>query len=137
MAAFDTNVIVRVLVGDDPAQTRKAERAFSSHAAGEGVFVSLIVLAEVSWVLGATYDWERAAIHEHLSRLIRTAGVVVEELELVQAALDAYASGKAGLSDYLILGKARTGPGGTLVTFDKKLAREGDVTLLGSWSQPK
>lgn len=47
MAAFDTNVIVRVLVGDDPMQTRKAERAFVSHAGAEGVFVSLVVLAEV------------------------------------------------------------------------------------------
>lgn len=130
MAAFDTNVLVRILVGDDPAQTRKAEQAFSSHAAGEGVFVSLIVLAEVSWVLAATYEWDRATIHTHLSRLVRTEGVVVEELELVQAALDAYANGKAGLSDYLILGKARTGPGGSLVTFDKKLARQEDVTLL-------
>jgi predicted nucleic-acid-binding protein len=54
----------------------------------------------------------------------------VEELELAQTALDAYARGKAGLADYLILGKARTGPGGTLVTFDRKLAREADVTLL-------
>ncbi len=130
MAAFDTNVLVRVLVGDDPTQTRKAERAFSSHAAAEGVYVSLVVLAEVSWVLHATYAWDRTTIHAQLSRLVRTGGVVVEELELVQAALEAYASGKAGLADYLILGKARTGPGGALVTFDKNLAREDDVTIL-------
>lgn len=130
MAAFDTNVIVRVLVGDDPAQTRKAERAFSSHAADDGVFVSLVVLAEVSWVLTAAYEWDRATIHAQVSRLVRTKGVVVEELELVQAALDEYASGKAGLADSLILGKARRGPGGVLVTFDKKLARYRDVALL-------
>ncbi len=130
MAAFDTNVIVRVLVGDDPAQTRQAERAFSAHAAGDGVFVSLVVLAEVSWVLGSTYAWDRGTIHAHLSRLLRTEGVVVEEIELVQAALDAYASGKAGLADYLILGKARTQPGGTLITFDRKLASEHGVKLL-------
>ena len=41
-----------------------------------------------------------------------------------------YRDGKAGLGDYLILGKARSGPGRSLVTFDKKLAREDDVTLL-------
>lgn len=130
MAAFDTNVIVRVLVGDDPAQTRKAERAFASHAAAEGVFVSLIVLAEVFWVLNAAYEWDRATIHAQVSRLVRTKGVVIEELELVQAALDEFSSGKAGLADYLILGKARTCPGGALVTFDRKLARDDDVTLL-------
>lgn len=71
MAAFDTDVIVRVLVGDDPAQTRAAERAFSARASSD-----------------------------------------------------------RGLADYLILGKARTRPGGTLVTFDRKLARDDGVTLL-------
>jgi predicted nucleic-acid-binding protein len=71
VAAFDTNVIVRVLVGDDPVQSRKAERAFVTHSAGEGVFVSLVVLGDVSWVLAAAYDWDRATIHERLSRLLR------------------------------------------------------------------
>ena len=130
MAAFDTNVIVRVLVGDDPAQTRKAERAFVSHAAGEGVFISLVVLAEVSWVLSAAYDWDRATIHAQISRLSRTQGVVLEELELVQAALDDYGGGNAELADYLILGKARSAPGGALITFDRTLARSRDVSLL-------
>ena len=130
MAGFDTNVIVRVLVGDDPAQTRKAERAFALHAASDGVFVSLVVLAEVSWVLNSAYEWDRATIHAQVSRLVRTRGVVVEELELAQAALDAYEHGKAGLADYLILGKARRGPGGALVTFDRRLARDKGVTLL-------
>ena len=130
MAAFDTNVIVRVLVGDDPRQTRRAEQAFSSHAEDEGVFLSLVVIAEVSWVLTATYAWDRPTVHAQLSRLVRTRGVVVEDLELVQAALDAYAKGKAGLADYLILGKARTAPGGVLVTFDRKLGREAGVTVL-------
>ncbi len=130
MAAFDTNVLVRVLVGDDPAQTRKAEQAFEAHAADDGVFVSLVVLAEVAWVLEAAYGWDRETIHRQVTLLVRTKGVVVEELELVQTALDEYEGGKAGLADYLILGKARTGPGRALVTFDRKLARTADVTLL-------
>lgn len=129
MVAFDTNVVVRVLVGDDPAQTRKAERAFVAHANGDGVFVSLVVLAEVSWVLAAAYDWDRATIHERLTRLVRTRGVEVEELELVEGALRAYARGKAELADYLVLGKAR-GHGAELLTFDRKLAREDGATLL-------
>jgi predicted nucleic-acid-binding protein len=130
VAAFDTNVIVRVLVGDDPAQTRKAERAFIAHSAGDGVFVSLVVLAEVAWILAAAYDWDRATIHGRLSRLLRTKGVFIEELELVQLALDEYAVGKADLADYLILGKARSAPGGELLTFDRKLARADGVRML-------
>ena len=75
MIAFDTNVLVRVLVGDDPAQTKKAERAFAEHAKGDGVFVSLVVLAEIGWVLSVAYQWDRATIHDRLSRLVRTRAV--------------------------------------------------------------
>lgn len=129
MAAFDTNVIVRILAGDDPVQTRKAEAAFLTHADGDGVYVSLVVLAEVGWVLATAYDWDRATIHGRVAQLIRTRGVDVEELELVEEALASYARGKADLADYLILGRARAA-GGPLLTFDRKLAREKDVTLL-------
>lgn len=107
MVAFDTNVLVRVLVGDDPAQTKRAERAFVDHAKSDGVFVSLIVFAEVAWVLSAAYAWDRVTTYERLSRLVRTRGVVFEEVELVEAALAGYRSGKADLADYLIVAKAR------------------------------
>jgi predicted nucleic-acid-binding protein len=127
--AFDTNVLVRVLVGDDPVQTKKAERAFAEHARGDGIFVSLVVLAEIGWVLSVAYQWDRATIHGRLSRLARTRGVVLEDLELVEAALDRYHEGKAELADYLILGKAHGG-GARLLTFDKRLGRETGALLL-------
>lgn len=129
MVAFDTNVVVRLLVGDDPRQTRAAEQAFLEHAAEGGVFVSLIVLAEVGWVLTAAYGWDRATIHRQVGRLVRTRGVFVEELELVEQALEAFASGRANLADYLIVGKARSA-GARLATFDKTLAKEAGATLL-------
>ncbi len=129
MVAFDTNVLVRVLVGDDPAQTKKAERALVEHARGEGVFVSLVVLAEIAWVLSAAYEWDRTTIHDRLSRLVRTRGISFEDLELVESALRGYRVGKADLADYLVVGKARS-VGAELLTFDRRLAREDGVTLL-------
>ena len=129
MVAFDTNVLVRVLVGDDPAQTRKAERALVEHAHGEGVFVSLVVLAEIAWVLSAAYQWDRETIHDRVSRLVRTRGLTVEDLELVESALQRYRGGKADLADYLIVGKAQS-VGAALLTFDKRLAREDGVKQL-------
>jgi predicted nucleic-acid-binding protein len=129
VVALDTNVVVRLLVGDDPAQTRKAEKVFLEHVNGAGVFISLVVLAEVGWVLAAAYAWDRATIHSRIQRLVRTRNVRIEELELVEAAIDEYESGKAQLADYLILGVARAASE-TLLTFDKKLGRSPGVTLL-------
>lgn len=123
MIAFDTNVLARVLVGDDPAQTRAAEKAFLTHTAAGGVFVSLVVLAELGWVLAMAYEWDRQTIHDRVRQLVRTRGVAVEELELVEEALDAYRGGKADMADYLILAKA-TANAERLLTFDKVLARE-------------
>jgi predicted nucleic acid-binding protein len=48
---LDTNVIVRLLVGDDPRQTPIAERAFLEAIATGGVYLPDVVLAEVAWVL--------------------------------------------------------------------------------------
>lgn len=57
MQTLDTNVLVRVLVGDDPDQTALAEQAFLDAIACGGVFVPDVVLAEVAWVLPVrTFD---------------------------------------------------------------------------------
>lgn len=77
MVAFDTNVVVRLLVRDDAAQAKKAEQTFLRHARGDGVFLPPVVVVETAWVLAYTYELSRKAIHEHLLSLIRTRGVVV------------------------------------------------------------
>ena len=50
MRAVDTNVLVRLIVRDDPAQVDRAE-AFVAR----GAWVSLLVLAETIWVLKSVY----------------------------------------------------------------------------------
>jgi predicted nucleic acid-binding protein len=48
--AADTSVVVRVLVGDDPAQQKAAlARLRKIHADGGSVVVGAVVLAEVAW----------------------------------------------------------------------------------------
>lgn len=44
MKSFDTNVAVRLLVEDDPAQCERAVRAFRQAVAGGGVLLSATVL---------------------------------------------------------------------------------------------
>ena len=59
MAAVDTNVLVRLLVADDPAQTR---RALAYLEARRPLWVSTVVLVETVWVLTAVYGWSKAQI---------------------------------------------------------------------------
>jgi predicted nucleic-acid-binding protein len=79
MRTLDTNVIVRLLVGDDPRQTPIAERAFLAAVANGGVHLPDVVLAEVAWVLRG-YELDRVTRHALLDRLVRTRGVAVAEL---------------------------------------------------------
>lgn len=130
MVAFDTNVVVRLLLRDDAAQAKKAEHAFLRHARGDGVFLSLVVVVETAWVLAYTYELDRKAIHEHLRSLSRTRGVVVEEVDLVQDALDAYTKGSADFADYVILAATRRAGCRTLLTFDRRLGKERGVSAV-------
>ncbi len=62
MKSFDTNVVVRLLVDDDPAQCARAERAFRGAIGEGGAFFSATVLVEVAWVLRVACKLDRAAI---------------------------------------------------------------------------
>jgi predicted nucleic-acid-binding protein len=130
VVAFDTNIVVRLLLRDDAVQAKKAEQAFLRHARGDGVFLSLVVLVETVWVLAYTYALDRKAIHDHLRSLIRTRGVGVEEADLVQDALDAYAKGVADFADYVILAATRRAGCKALLTFDRRLGKERGVSAL-------
>ncbi len=130
MISLDTNVIVRLLVGDDPEQTAVAEAAFLEHATGDGVFVAQIALVETAWVLRSGYRLDREVIHERLERLVRTRGVFVEDIDLVLSALEEYRSGTADFSDYLLVARAAGEGASPLLTFDRKLAAHEHATLL-------
>ena len=130
MVALDTNVVVRLLVRDDTGQAKKAEHAFVRHARGDGIFLALVVIVETAWVLAYTYELDRAVIHEHLLSLTRTRGVVIDQADLVQDALDAYAKGSADFADYVILAATRREGCRTLFTFDKRLGKERGASAL-------
>jgi len=51
MLTADTNVWARALLNDDQTQTKKARSALAHARSADGVFVPLIVFAELSWVL--------------------------------------------------------------------------------------
>ena len=104
MQTLDTNVIVRLLVGDDPRQTPIAEQAFLEAIASGGVYLPDVVLAEVAWVLRG-YGLERQVRHGLLERLVRTRGVVVDDIDGVIDALEHFRQ-DGDLADQLILARA-------------------------------
>ena len=117
MIAVDTNVLVRLLANDDPAQSPKAAALF----AAEEVFIAKSVLLETEWVLRFSYHVSREAIGTAFERLASSASVTLEDARAVRAAIDAHAGGM-DFADALHITSGR----GTarFVTFDKKLAAQ-------------
>jgi predicted nucleic-acid-binding protein len=119
MRAVDTNVIVRIVVRDDPEQVRAAER----FAAG-GAWVSHVVLAEATWVLDAVYQRTAQQIAAAIDMLLNHKDFTLQDSDVVAAALEEFKERPAlGFSDWLVLETARKSGHLPLGTFDRRLAR--------------
>jgi predicted nucleic-acid-binding protein len=125
---LDTNVVVRLLIGDDPQQTPIAERAFLEAIASGGVYLPDVVLAEVAWVLRG-YGLERCTRHQLLERLVRTRGVVVEDIDAVIDAPEQFRQG-GDLADHLILARASRAGALPVLSFDQSFSACQGVELL-------
>jgi predicted nucleic-acid-binding protein len=125
---LDTNVVVRLLIGDDPQQTPIAERAFLAAIASGGVYLPDVVLAEVAWVLRG-YVLARQTRYELLERLVRSRGVVVDDIDAVIDALEHFRQG-GDLADQLILTRAARAGALPVLSFDQRFSRWEGVELL-------
>jgi predicted nucleic-acid-binding protein len=116
MIAVDTNVVVRLLVGDDLKQSKAARALFEN----EIVWISRTVLLETAWVLDSVYGLEDRQVAASLEGLLGLAQVKVEDGEGVRLALDWAAQGM-DLSDAIHLSGV---PDSTrFTTFDRGLVR--------------
>ncbi|WP_341879631.1 type II toxin-antitoxin system VapC family toxin [Synechococcus sp. UW140] len=130
MRTLDTNVVVRLLIGDDPQQTPIAEQAFLDAIASGGIYLPDVVLAEVAWVLRG-YNLERATRYQLMERLVRTRGVVVDDIDAVIDALEQFRQG-GDLADQLILARATNIGALPVLSFDRRFAASEGVELLRS-----
>jgi predicted nucleic-acid-binding protein len=124
MIGLDTNVLVRLLVADDPAQTEQARRFVSSRCTpGSPAFINCIVLVEVVWVLGSLYDYRPSEIAGAIDSLLSGDDRVVEYHDEVRAGLEDYKSGRADFVDALIMRINRARGCDVTATFDHKAAK--------------
>jgi predicted nucleic-acid-binding protein len=83
MHAVDTNVLVRLLTGDDAAQAKRAIALFKK----ESIFIPKTVLLETEWVLRRLYRVERATVVSSFRKLGGLANVELEQPLMVAQAL--------------------------------------------------
>ena len=124
MIGIDTNVLIRYLTQDDPAQAAKATKYLEANCSKEKPgYINHIVLCEIVWVLSHGYKYPKTVITQTIKQLFNTSELSIKAPDEAWSALRDFEQGKADYSDYLIAHKNRQAGYSETITFDKKASQ--------------
>jgi len=119
MRGVDTNVLVRLITRDDARQTASAESFIAA-----GAWVSVLALAEATWVLTSVYELSPKELAQAIEMLLDHQSLVLQDSDAVLGALELFRDKPTlGFSDCLMLQLARKAGHLPLGTFDRSLSR--------------
>ena len=125
MIGLDTNILVRYVTQDHSAQSAAAGKVMDSLSSEAPGFVSLVVLAELVWVLQFSYRFKKAELEHVVEKLLRSRELIVERAEIVSQALRKFHLSRADFADCLIERCCHAAECQHVLTFDKKAAAAG------------
>jgi predicted nucleic-acid-binding protein len=121
---LDTNVLVRYLVQDDPAQSRTASQVIARECTRESPgFINRIVLCELVWVLESAYGYSKDTIAEVMEKVLRTSQFRIEDVQTAWTAFRLYQKGRADFADCLLGVTNRSHGCERTVTFDRQAGK--------------
>lgn len=125
MSAFlDTNVLIRHLTGDPPAQAR---RATAFLAAAEELLLPDLIVTEVVHVLESYYEVERGRVAELVRAIIGFPAVVVVGQALLLRALEVYEVDRLDFAEAYLVASAEASGVGKIASFDRSIDRVATV----------
>jgi predicted nucleic-acid-binding protein len=125
----DTNVLVRYLVQDDPAQSEAAAQLLDARTSDDPAFISLVTLCEVAWVLRGAYRYSGQQVVQAVRAMLASPELTVEQEGVARRAVVMAAAG-ADFPDAVVYQCARQAGCTTVMTFDRVAARRAGMTLL-------
>ncbi len=131
MIGLDTNILVRYVTQDHPAQSAAAAKVMDSLSSELPGFLSLVVITELVWVLQFSYRFKKQEIEQVVERLLRSRELVVEQAEIVSQALRRFRTSRADFADCLIERSGHAVECPYVLTLDKNAAESG-MRLLAS-----
>jgi predicted nucleic-acid-binding protein len=119
---LDTNVVIRYLTQDDPAQSAAATRLIESLDEHDPGFLSIAAAVEVGWVLSRSYGVGRETLAEAFDRLLSAQEIIIQHSDSVRIAVDVLREG-GDFADAVIADLGRRAGCRHTVTFDRRAAR--------------
>ena len=129
MIGLDTNVLVRYIMRDDPTQTVDADALMATLTPREPGLINPIVLAELWWVLGASYHRTSADRCALFTVLLDTDELKIVSEPAARKALSLTRQG-ADFADALIA-EMNSEAGVTTATFDRDAIRRAGMVEAG------
>jgi predicted nucleic-acid-binding protein len=125
LSAFvDTNVLIRHLTGDPPAQARRAT-AFLKRA--EELLLPDLIVAEVVYVLESFYEVERQLVAEFVRAIVGFRAIVVIDEPLLLRALEVYEVDRLDFAEAYLVASAEASAIHMIASFDRSIERVGTV----------
>ena len=126
MKGLDTNALVRFLVRDDEVQAEAVHRVLRKAEQGREVFfVPLLVVLETCWVLDAVYEIPRDEIIDAFMMLLLMPTLRFEAPSVLQRVMARAKDIPSDLADLLIADSARQSGCESVLSFDKRAAKQG------------
>ncbi len=140
MIGLDTNVIARIVLADDAAQTRQAAAMLdAAQQRGEEISLSLPVVLELEWVLRSAAQLGKTAVITTLRHLLETELLQIENEGALEYALHLYEGSKADFPECLFVAKYRMQGCRLMASFDAQACKLDDVvlpiTVTHQWTQ--
>jgi predicted nucleic-acid-binding protein len=131
MIGIDTNILLRLWLDDDPAQSRRIDTLLAEHGRLPGsLLVTDVVLVEAVWTLKSAFAQDKSAQSLAVRSLLDEAAFAFEDRGAVLAALELFEAGPSGFSDCLVVARhARLGCAFT-ATFDRGMRKLPGVRVL-------
>ena len=128
MTAFlDTNVLIRHLTGDPPAQARRAT-AFLARA--DELLLPDLIVAEVVYVLESFYELDRREVAKLTRSIIAFPTILVADETLLLRALEVYEVDRLDFTEAYLVASAETSGVPSIASFDRTIDRVATVRRL-------
>jgi len=124
-AFLDTNVVIRHLTGEPPAQATRATAALDS---GETLLLSDVVFAECVFVLESVYGLPPSEVAGLMRSTLAQPGITTVNKSVLLRALAIYELDGLDFAEAHLAAQAEATGVGEVLSFDRSIDRVGSVT---------
>ena len=100
MIGIDTNILLRLWLNDDPAQSKRIDQLLAEHGGLPGsLLVTDIVLVEAVWTLKSAFEQDKPDQLIAVRSLLEETAFAFEDRDAVAAALSPFEANSCGFAD--------------------------------------